>query len=109
MRVCLLASGSKGNAVYIEAGETRLLIDVGLSAREIERRLGLIGVDADSLDAILVTRGGGSMEDLWSFNERVVADAAWNCSIPIVAAIGHESDTTVIELVADVRAATPTH
>jgi phosphoribosyl 1,2-cyclic phosphodiesterase len=55
LRVCLLASGSKGNAVFIEAGETRLLIDVGLSAREIERRLSLIGVEADSLHAILVT------------------------------------------------------
>ena len=55
MRVCLLASGSKGNAVYVESGECRILVDVGLSAREIERRLGLIGVDADSLHAILVT------------------------------------------------------
>ena len=55
MRVCLLASGSKGNAVYLEAGETRVLIDVGLSAREIERRLSLIGVEAESLNAILVT------------------------------------------------------
>jgi exodeoxyribonuclease VII large subunit len=69
-------------------------------------------VDADSarlgIDAILVTRGGGSVEDLWAFNERVVADAAHTCGLPLVAAIGHESDTTVIELVADVRAATPT-
>ncbi len=55
MRVCLLASGSKGNAVFIDAGETRLLIDVGLSAREIDRRLRSIGVEADSLHAILVT------------------------------------------------------
>ncbi len=55
MRVCLLASGSKGNAVYIDSGETRILVDVGLSAREIEKRLNLIGVDADSLHAILVT------------------------------------------------------
>jgi exodeoxyribonuclease VII large subunit len=60
------------------------------------------------IDAILVTRGGGSAEDLWAFNERVVADAAFDCALPLVAAIGHESDTTVIELVADVRAATPT-
>ena len=44
----------------------------------------------------------------WAFNERIVADAAFRCSIPLVAAIGHESDTTVIELVADLRAATPT-
>ncbi|MHC4142614.1 MAG: exodeoxyribonuclease VII large subunit, partial [Planctomycetota bacterium] len=60
------------------------------------------------IDAILVTRGGGSAEDLWAFNERIVADAAYACELPLVAAIGHESDTTVIELVADVRAATPT-
>jgi exodeoxyribonuclease VII large subunit len=60
------------------------------------------------VDAILVTRGGGSIEDLWAFNERIVADAAYECSIPLVAAIGHESDTTVIELVADLRASTPT-
>ncbi len=55
MRVCLLASGSKGNAVFIEAGDTRLLVDVGLSAKEIERRLSIIGVEACSLNAILVT------------------------------------------------------
>jgi exodeoxyribonuclease VII large subunit len=60
------------------------------------------------IEAILVTRGGGSAEDLWAFNERVVAHAAYECGLPLVAAIGHESDTTVIELVADVRAATPT-
>jgi exodeoxyribonuclease VII large subunit len=60
------------------------------------------------VDAILVTRGGGSIEDLWAFNTRVVADAAFRCKLPLVAAIGHESDVSVIELVADVRAATPT-
>ena len=69
-------------------------------------------VDADharlGVDAILVTRGGGSIEDLWAFNERVVADAIFRCRLPIVAAIGHESDLTVAELVADLRAATPT-
>jgi exodeoxyribonuclease VII large subunit len=60
------------------------------------------------VDAILVTRGGGSREDLWAFNERIVADATFKCSLPIVAAIGHESDVSIIELVADLRAATPT-
>lgn len=60
------------------------------------------------VDAILVTRGGGSIEDLWAFNERVVADAVFRSALPVVAAIGHESDTTIIDLVADVRAATPT-
>lgn len=61
-----------------------------------------------AIDAVIVTRGGGSREDLWAFNERVVADAAFALPIPLVAAIGHEVDTSVIELVADRRASTPT-
>ncbi len=60
------------------------------------------------IDAIILTRGGGSIEDLWAFNERSVADAIFDCQVPIVAAIGHETDTTVAELVADLRCATPT-
>ncbi len=60
------------------------------------------------IDAIIVTRGGGSIEDLWAFNEKAVADAIFKCPIPIAAAIGHETDTTIAELVADVRCATPT-
>ncbi|MDP7008739.1 MAG: exodeoxyribonuclease VII large subunit [Phycisphaerales bacterium] len=60
------------------------------------------------IDAVIVTRGGGSLEELWSFNEREVAEATFQANIPIVAAIGHESDTTMIELVADHRASTPT-
>ena len=77
--------------------------DIAGAIRHVDRHHRRLGVEA-----ILVTRGGGSMEDLWAFNERIVADAAFACSIPLVAAIGHESDTTVIELVADIRAATPT-
>lgn len=60
------------------------------------------------LDALLITRGGGSAEDLWAFNERTVARAIVECPIPVVAAIGHETDTTIAELVADERCATPT-
>ncbi len=60
------------------------------------------------IDAIILTRGGGSIEDLWAFNERVVAEAVYRCRLPIVAAIGHETDTTIAELVADHRCATPT-
>ncbi|MCC7407460.1 MAG: exodeoxyribonuclease VII large subunit [Phycisphaeraceae bacterium] len=60
------------------------------------------------VDVILLTRGGGSIEDLWAFNERIVADAIYRCELPLVAAIGHESDTTIAELVADQRCATPT-
>ncbi|MGK2905268.1 MAG: MBL fold metallo-hydrolase [Desulfuromonadales bacterium] len=55
MRICLLASGSKGNALLVESGRTRLLIDAGLSARELRKRLDLIGVDATSLNALLIT------------------------------------------------------
>ncbi|MGP1347164.1 MAG: exodeoxyribonuclease VII large subunit [Phycisphaerales bacterium] len=63
---------------------------------------------AHAIDAIILTRGGGSMEDLWAFNERIVAEAIVESRIPIVAAIGHETDTTIAELVADERCATPT-
>lgn len=59
MRICLLASGSKGNAVYVEAARQRILIDAGLSGREIQRRLGQIGVGAGDLDAILVSHEHG--------------------------------------------------
>lgn len=91
-----------------------LLVDARVqgdgAAAQVAATIRRIDADAERLgiDAILVTRGGGSAEDLWAFNERVVADAAYACKLPLVAAIGHESDTTVIELVADVRAATPT-
>lgn len=61
-----------------------------------------------AIDTLIVTRGGGSMEDLWAFNDRAVAQAIVNCSIPVAAAIGHEIDTTIAELVADERCATPT-
>lgn len=60
------------------------------------------------IQAIIVTRGGGSPEDLWAFNERVVAEAILNCPVPVVAAVGHETDLTIAELVADERGATPT-
>jgi phosphoribosyl 1,2-cyclic phosphodiesterase len=55
MRICLLASGSKGNSLLVESGRTRLLIDAGLSARELRKRLDLVGVDATSLNALLIT------------------------------------------------------
>jgi len=60
-----------------------------------------------SLDLILVTRGGGSLEDLWAFNEEVVAQAIFESAIPVVSAVGHEIDFTISDFVADVRAATP--
>ncbi len=60
------------------------------------------------LDVIIVGRGGGSMEDLWAFNEEVVARAIFNSKIPVISAVGHEVDVTIADWVADARAATPT-
>lgn len=65
---------------------------------------------ADSLDVdtIIVGRGGGSIEDLWNFNEEDVVKTIFNCQTPIISAVGHETDFTLSDFVADVRAATPT-
>ena len=62
----------------------------------------------NDIDVIIVGRGGGSIEDLWAFNERKVADAIYHAEKPIVSAVGHETDITIADLVADMRAATPT-
>jgi exodeoxyribonuclease VII large subunit len=116
----ITASGSAALADCLKISEARLpsipirVVHVAVqgagAAEEVARAIDAVNANAERLgvDVLVVTRGGGSREDLQPFNERVVADAAFRSRLPLVAAIGHESDVSVIELVADLRASTPT-
>ncbi len=68
---------------------------------------GIHAMERMNVDTMIVGRGGGSIEDLWAFNEEVVAQAIFDCPIPIISAVGHETDTTIADFVADLRAPTP--
>ncbi len=81
-------------------GAARKIAD---ALRDINRRNNKL-----KLDVLIVGRGGGSLEDLWAFNEEVLAGAIFDSKIPVISAVGHEIDTTIADLVADARASTPT-
>lgn len=68
---------------------------------------GIHALESLGVDVMIVGRGGGSIEDLWAFNEKIVAQAVFDCSVPIISAVGHETDTTIIDYVSDLRAPTP--
>ena len=78
------------------------------AAPQIAKTLKWVNTLDPAPDLLILARGGGSQEDLWAFNEEVVAQAIFQSKIPIIAGIGHETDTTIADLVADLRAPTPT-
>ena len=83
------------------------LVQGNLAANNIVRQIFVADKEFD-LDTLIVGRGGGSIEDLWAFNERIVAKAILACETPVISAVGHEIDWTIADYVADIRAATPT-
>lgn len=78
------------------------------AAGELVKAIEYFDHQEDPVDVIIIGRGGGSLEDLWPFNEEAVARAIYDCSIPVVSAVGHEVDFSISDFVADARAATPT-
>lgn len=102
LEIILASCRVQGDGAAAEiAGAIRLLNEWASQYSKTPSRQG------SALDLILVTRGGGSLEDLWAFNEETVARAIFESALPVVSAVGHEIDFTISDFVADVRAATP--
>jgi exodeoxyribonuclease VII large subunit len=96
---------SKGRNPYVQIILYPVTVQGEGSKESIVEGIQLL--EEKGVDVIIVGRGGGSIEDLWAFNEEEVARAVFGCKIPIISAVGHETDTTIIDYVADMRAPTP--
>lgn len=96
----------KGRYPYCEVLVFSTLVQGDLAAPQIVRQI--LHAQRYDIDTLIVGRGGGSIEDLWPFNEEVVARAIYDCKIPVISAVGHEVDFTIADFVADARAPTPT-
>ena len=96
---------SKRRNPYLEIILYPALVQGEQAAESIAR--GIAALDKYGVDVIIAGRGGGSMEDLWAFNEEAVAQAIFDCTTPIISAVGHETDFTIADFVADLRAPTP--
>jgi exodeoxyribonuclease VII large subunit len=97
----------KRRAPHLDVTLYPSLVQGDSAAEEIARAIALAS-QRKECDLLLVVRGGGNMEDLWAFNEEVVARAVAACTLPVISGIGHETDTTITDFVADLRAPTPT-
>jgi exodeoxyribonuclease VII large subunit len=113
LEIILVPCRVQGDGAAAEiAAAIRLLNEFSARQAELPARTQALSLPGSSpatgfLDLILITRGGGSLEDLWAFNEEVVARAIFESRLPVVSAVGHEIDFTISDFVADIRAATP--
>jgi len=96
---------SKRRNPYVQLVLYPALVQGAGSAESVVK--GITALDKLGLDTIIIGRGGGSIEDLWAFNEEIVARAIYSCKTPIISAVGHETDVTIADYVADLRAPTP--
>lgn len=85
-----------------------VLVQGSAAAADIAGMIDYVDANFDDIDTLIVGRGGGSADDLWAFNEEIVARSIYRCRIPVISAVGHEIDFTIADFVADRRAETPT-